>query len=122
MPNYMISGQYSPGSWARMMRAADNRTDVVSKLMQSVGGSLTKLYWQVNGHGVHAIVELPDSASAAAVNTVLAQSGAFKTSEISEVLDQDQLSGVLRIADNIAKEYQVPGAGLLHSDLSHSHQ
>jgi uncharacterized protein with GYD domain len=86
--------------------------------MQSVGGSLTNLYWEVNGRGVHAIVDLPDSASATAVTVVLHQSGAFKTVEIAEVLTQDQLNGVLEIADNIADEYKAPGSALLQADSS----
>jgi len=113
MPNYIICGEYSPGSWARMTRSADNRSEVVNRLMESAGGSLHHLWWQVSGRGVFAIVDLPDSASATAVNTVLAQSGAFKSSEIYEVLDQAQLNGVLQMAQNIADVYKVPGADAL---------
>ena len=120
MPKYMYSATYSPGSWARMMRIADDRVKAVRLLMESLGGSLEFTYWEVSARAVFAVADLPDSSSAAAVAAVLSQSGAFKKVETNEVLTQDQFTGVLELADNVSEAYRVPGQDLLEDDLSQS--
>jgi uncharacterized protein with GYD domain len=120
MPKYMYSATYSPGSWARMMRIADDRAKAVRQLMESLGGSLESTYWEVSARAVFAIADLPDSSAAAAVAAVLSQSGAFKQVEANEVLTQDQFTGVLELADNVSEVYRVPGHDLLEDDTSQS--
>jgi uncharacterized protein with GYD domain len=120
MPTYLLESAYSPGSWARLMRKADNRIDAASNLMESLGGSLHAVYWEVSGRCVHAIVDLPDSSAAMAVAGVLSQSGAFKEVDVKEVLTQDQFKGSLELAADSAKVYRVPGQAVLDDDSSQS--
>lgn len=116
MPNYLLTCAYSPGSWARMIRVADNRAEAAKRLLQSLGGSLECAYWEVSARAVHAIVVLPDSSAATAVVAVLTHTGAFKNVEVHEVLTQDQFTGVLELADDVSQTYQVPGQALLRED------
>ena len=116
MPHYMLTCTYSPGSWARLIRVADNRVEAANELMESVGGTLENTYWEVSARAVHGICLLPDSSAATAVAGVMVHTGAFKTVEVHEVLTQDQFVGVLQLAENVAQTYRVPGQAVLEND------
>jgi uncharacterized protein with GYD domain len=118
MPRFMFVCSYSPGSWARLMRVADDRVSAANRLYEYLGGSLHEAYWEVSGRSVYALVDLPDSATAAAATTVLEHTGAFRSVEADELLTQEQLSNVLELADNAADVYNVPGQALLSDDSS----
>jgi|SRR5215472_457054 len=118
MPNYMINATYSAGSWARLIRLADDRVKAVGALMASLGGSVVDVYWEVSGRAVHAVVQLPDSAGATAVAGVLSQSGAFRDVGVQEVLTHDQFTGVLKLAESVAGVYKVPGQAVLEDQSS----
>jgi len=118
VPTYMLNATYSSGSWARLIRAVDDRSTAVNKLMRSLGGSLENVYWEVSARAVHAVVDLPDSSCAAAAAGVLSQTGAFRSVDVEEVLTQSQFTGVLQLADNVSQEYRVPGQALLEDDSS----
>jgi uncharacterized protein with GYD domain len=114
----MFICSYSPGSWARLMRVADDRLSAANRLYEYLGGSLHEAYWEVSGRSVYAIADMPDSATAAAATTVLTHTGAFRSVEADELLTQDQLNNVLELADNAAAVYDVPGHAVLGDDSS----
>jgi uncharacterized protein with GYD domain len=118
MPLFMISGSYSSGSWARMIQTADDRTDTVRSLMESIGGSLEQLYWDVDCSAAYAIADLPDSSAASAVTTAIAQTGAFKAVQVHELLTQSALSRVLTMARDVSRVYRVPGRAAVERDIS----
>jgi hypothetical protein len=88
--------------------------------MHSLGGSLGIVYWEVSARAVHAIVDLPDSSTAAAAAGVLSQTGAFKSIEVEEVLTQTQFTEVLALAGNVFETFRVPGQAMLDDDSSRS--
>jgi GYD domain len=110
MPKYIAIGSYSSGSWARLMRSADDRISMARAFTEALGGSLDCIYWEVSSRTSYALADLPDSGSAAAAITVLAQTGAFKNVEVHELLTQRQLSDVLAVAGNVSQLYRTPGA------------
>ena len=114
MPKYVFSATYSPGSWARMMRIADDRVQAGKELMESVGGSLEAAYWMVNGRSGFSIADLPDSHAATAVAAVLTHTGAFQNVEVNEILTQEEIAGVLELADSISQVFRVPGQAAMH--------
>lgn len=118
MPKYMLICSYSPGSWARLMRVADDRLSAANRLYEYLGGRLHEAYWEVSGRSLYAIADLPDSASASAATAVLEHTGAFRSVEVNELLTQEQLCNVLELADNAADVYDVPGHALLSDDSS----
>ena len=123
MPKYVFSATYSPGSWARMMRIADDRAQAGKELMESVGGSLEAAYWMVNGRSAFSIADLPDAHAATAVATVLTHTGAFQNVEVNEILTQEEIAGVLELADSISHMFRVPGQAALDlGDLPTSRQ
>ena len=91
------------------MRSVDDRTSIARTFAEALGGSLDCIYWEVSTRTSYALADLPDSATAAAAITVLAQTGAFKNVEAHELLTQRQLSDVLAVAGDVSKLYHVPG-------------
>jgi uncharacterized protein with GYD domain len=110
MPKYMQIFNYSSGSWARMINTlGGDQATVVQRTLESVGGSLECLYWQVGSHDGYAIFEVPDSVTAEAVESAMTKTGAFKSIETHELLTQEQLYETLHLARDAAEVYEVPG-------------
>jgi hypothetical protein len=55
------------------------------------------------------VVDLPDSVSAEAWETVVKKTGAFKSVETHELLTQQQLHDILVLAKDAQHTYEVPG-------------
>lgn len=109
MPKFLAVGSYSSGTWARLIRGADDREVIARKVAESLGGSLECIYWENDTRCVYSILDAPDSASVAAAAAAVTQTGAFKSVEVHELLTQDQLVDVLAVARDVANVYQVPG-------------
>jgi uncharacterized protein with GYD domain len=110
MPKYIQIFNYSSGSWARMINSLDgDQTTVVQHTLESLGGSLECMYWQVGSHDGYAIFEVPDSVTAEAVEQAMTKTGAFKSIETHELLTEKQLVETLHLARDAAQVYEVPG-------------
>lgn len=109
MPKYIAVGSYSCASWARMMRNMDDRLATARKFTESLGGSLECIYWEIGTRSVYAIVDMPDSAAMAAATAAITQTGAFKSVDTHELLNQEQLGDVLAVAGDVSQLYRVPG-------------
>jgi uncharacterized protein with GYD domain len=109
MTKYITIFSYSSGSWARMINHPGDRTTAVRELLESLGGSLECLYWQLGTHDGYAIGDVPDAVTAEAVAAAMTKSGAFKSVEAHELLTQQQLIETLTLARDAAQVYEVPG-------------
>jgi uncharacterized protein with GYD domain len=109
MPKYLIHMSYSSASWARMIRSPGDRTTALGNIMESLGGSLDSIHWQLGAQDAMAIVDLADSVTAAALTTVIVKTGAFKNVDSHELLTQEQLLEVLALARGSADIFEVPG-------------
>lgn len=117
MSRFMIKSTYSSASWARMLKVADDRTRAVRVLVESLGGSLERIDWDVENCAAYAVAELPDSVTAAAVLTATARTGAFIGVEAHELLTQEQMRDVLMLARDAAQVYEPPGSAAIESRL-----
>jgi uncharacterized protein with GYD domain len=109
MPKFIIIFSYSSGSWARMINSPGDRTTAAQELLESLGGSLECLYWQLGSHDGYAIGDVPDSVTAQAVEEVMTKTGAFKSIETHQLLTQEQLIETLHLARDAAQVYEPPG-------------
>jgi uncharacterized protein with GYD domain len=116
MGTFLIRAKYSSAAWARMLKVADDRTRAVSALMDSIGGTLERLYWDVGDAAAFAIARLPDSVSAAAVITAVTRSGSFTGVEAHELLTQEQMTEALTLARDVGSHYRVPGSAAIDSE------
>ncbi|HUB37272.1 MAG TPA: GYD domain-containing protein [Streptosporangiaceae bacterium] len=109
MSKYMFTAHYTSASWARLVKAADDRIVQVRSLLESLGGSLDLIYWDADSCAAHAIADLPDTLAVKTfVNTVV-KTGAFTDVEAHELLNQDQLSDTLALTRSAQQFYEAPG-------------
>jgi uncharacterized protein with GYD domain len=92
----------------RFVAQPSDRAAVVRGLAESVGGSLESYYWMFGQYDGLAIVELPDSQTAAAVSLAATGSGAFTRFETHELIEAGDLAQIAERARQII--YQPPGA------------
>jgi uncharacterized protein with GYD domain len=100
---------YSSETWARMIKSPGDRTAALRQVLDSVGGSLESIHWMFGPYDGIAILEVPDSISAAAVSIAVGSTGTFKHLETHELFSQEQLSETLARAKNVTQAYQPPG-------------
>ena len=91
----------------RFVDKPSDRAAVVGQLAQSVGGSLESYYWMFGQYDGAAILALPDSHTAAALNLAVISSGAFTRFETHELIEASDLTAIAERARGIA--YQPPG-------------
>jgi len=116
MCKYMIKFSYSSGSLARMVKVIDDRTTAVRILVESLGGSLDAMYWDVQKSSSYAIAELPDAVSAVAAISAAAKTGAFLSVEADELLTEDQIHDALVLAKDASSVYYAPGRAAIEAD------
>ena len=92
----------------RFVESPSDRAAVVRELAESVGGSLESYYWMFGQYDGAAILSLPDSHTAAAVNLAVISSGAFRGFETHELIEASDLTAIAERARGIT--YQPPGA------------
>ena len=92
-----------------MINKPGDRHAALEHIVEALGGSLERLYWEVGSQDSLLIADLPDSVSAGALNTVITKTGAFKTVDTHELLTQKQLLDFLALARDTADVFEVPG-------------
>jgi len=118
MPKFVMTFNYSSGSWARMLKVADDRAAAVTALLEGLGGGLDRIFWGVETAVAIVIADLPDSVSATAAITAATETGAFKDVQVHEVLTQDQIHEVVTLASSVRGVYQPPGKTSVETELS----
>jgi uncharacterized protein with GYD domain len=117
MLKYVVKLVYSSASWARMVKIPDDRASAEAELVEYLGGSLESIYWEVENTSAHAIADLPDSVTAAAVITACTKTGAFKDVQVHEVLTRDQLRETIALAKSSEGIYRPPGQTAIERDV-----
>jgi uncharacterized protein with GYD domain len=113
MGKYLLTAHYTSGSWARLVKGADDRTTQVRSLIEALGGSLDVIYWDAYRSASHAIGDLPDAVAAKTFVNTLLKTGAFTSVKACELLTQDQLSDTLTLTRSAQQFYEAPGTAAL---------
>jgi uncharacterized protein with GYD domain len=107
---YAIFFTLKPETVSGMMQKPSDRAAVVSKLLESVGGTLEAYYWMLGQWDGFVVGTAPDGASAAAVSLAVSSTGAFGHIETHEVFDANEINALLEQAKSSAGQYTPPGA------------
>jgi uncharacterized protein with GYD domain len=107
MPKYAVFFTFTSQSVKALMDRPSDRAKVVRSLAESAGGSLECYYLMFGERDGFAVVDLPDSATAAALSLRVASSGAFDHLDTHELIDPDDLGSILETANGLS--YQAPG-------------
>ena len=107
MPRYMTLFTFEGETLKAFMKKPTDRAAVVGQAAQSVGGRLEAYYWMFGQHDGLAILEMPDSATAARFAITVTSTGAFTHLETHELFSSDEVLELMRGTQGV--EYAAPG-------------
>ncbi|MFZ0744871.1 MAG: GYD domain-containing protein [Terracidiphilus sp.] len=90
MPSYLIQASYTTEALATLMKSPQNRTEVVRKAIEKLGGSLTGLWLSFGDQDIVSIMEMPDNVTAAAISLAIASGGALKCTKTTPLLTVEE--------------------------------
>ena len=90
MPSYLLQASYTTEALASLLKKPQNRTEVVRKTIEKLGGTLTGLWLSFGDHDVVSIFEVPDNTSAAALALAVAAGGTVKNVKTTPLLSVEE--------------------------------
>jgi uncharacterized protein with GYD domain len=90
MPSYLVQASYTVEALATLMKKPQDRTEVVRKTIEKLGGKLVGLWLSFGDQDVVAVMELPNNVSAAAVALAIGSGGALKSTKTTPLLTVDE--------------------------------
>src|ERR1051326_5522660 len=78
MPHFMVQGSYTADAWGKMIQKPENREELYRALIERAGGKLKAFYFAFGEKDVVAILEAPNSETAAALSLAVAAPGHVK--------------------------------------------
>jgi uncharacterized protein with GYD domain len=110
MPKYITFFSYTRESAEAMMERPSDRTAAAGALVESVGGKMEAFYWMHGKHDGFIIASYSDGASAAALATAAASTGAIAQTETHEIFDRDAQTQIMKAAKTAVGVYKPPTA------------
>jgi uncharacterized protein with GYD domain len=107
MSKYAVFFTLKGEAIAQAMEQPSDRVTVVSKAVESAGGTLEAYYLMFGQYDGFVIVDLPDSRAAAATSLAVSSTGAFEHLETHELIEAEDLNPILEQAKGITA--QLPG-------------
>jgi uncharacterized protein with GYD domain len=107
MPHFMFQATYSSDALSGLTKNPENRTEVIKRLIDSVGGRLESVYYCFGEYDAVCIFEAPDNSSAAALAIATGASGALATSKTTPLLTADEAREAMALAAGV--NYAPPG-------------
>jgi uncharacterized protein with GYD domain len=90
MSSYLVQASYTTEALNALLKTPQNRTEVVRKAIEKLGGSLTGLWLSFGDQDVVCIMEMPDNVSAAAISMAIAAGGALKSTKTTLLLTAEE--------------------------------
>jgi len=76
MAKFLVNGNYTPdGAKGLLKEGGTSRHKSVESMVNSLGGKIEAFYYAFGDYDVYAIVEVPDSVTAAAMSMAINSSG-----------------------------------------------
>ena len=108
MALFLFRFSYAPEAWAALIEHPQDRRDMLaSRIFGTFGGRLQGFWYAFGEQDGFALVELPDTVSAAAASAAVAATGSFRSLEATVLLTVDEMVEALEKAREFA--YRAPG-------------
>jgi uncharacterized protein with GYD domain len=105
MPKYLYQGSYTQvGAQGLLKEGGSSRKDAVSKMVESMGGSVDAFYFAFGGADICVIVDLPDHATAAALSIAVGAAGTINITT-TVLVDPEEID----LAAKKTVNYRPPG-------------
>ena len=109
MARYLLQVAYTPEAWGAQLKNPQNRLEIVSLLMQRLGGRFESAYMSFGEYDIVAVMEMPDNVSAAAVSMVVSAGGACKAVKTTPLMTIEEGMQAMRKGADAAYSYRPPG-------------
>jgi uncharacterized protein with GYD domain len=110
MALYLFRFGYTPEAWAALIeKPEDRRNTLAARIFGTFGGRLEGFWYAFGEHDGYALVDLPDTVSAAAASAAVASTGSFRHLETTVLISVDEMIEALERAGEF--EYAKPGEG-----------
>lgn len=86
MASYLIQVSYTNAAVAALIASPQDRTEVIRRALESVGGKLQSLYLAFGDYDIVGIFDAPDNASAVAFAAAIKAGGACKAVKTTPLL------------------------------------
>ena len=110
MARYLFQLAYTPDAWAAQLKNPQNRVEIVSKLLQQLGGRFESTYFAFGEYDIVFIAEMPDNVSAAALSMVVSAGGAVKALKTTPLMAIEEGLEAMNKARQAVPAYQPPDA------------
>jgi uncharacterized protein with GYD domain len=107
MAHYLIQLAYTSEAYGSMLRAPQNRFEVVRPAIEAMGGKLEGAWMAFGDYDVVVIVQMPDNVSAAAFGMAVAAGGAVKSYKTTPLLTPEEAVASMKKA--AGSSYRPPG-------------
>jgi len=98
MASYLIQVSYTTAAVAAFIANPQDRSDVVRKAIESVGGKLQSIYLAFGDYDVVGLFDAPDNVSAAAFAVAIKAGGACKSIKTTPLISTADGVAVLKKA------------------------
>ena len=96
----MMQLKYTGETMNALMKRPTDRTDVIRKLVDKLGGSLVGAWYCFGEYDAVLVMDLPDNVSAAAGAIAVAASGGFKTT-ITPLIGMEEGMAAMKMAGKL---------------------
>jgi uncharacterized protein with GYD domain len=90
MPSFLVQVSYTSEAMAALIKKPQDRTDVVRKSVEKLGGSLQGAWLSFGDYDVVVLLELPDNVSAAALALAVSGGGSCKAVKTTPLLSLEE--------------------------------
>lgn len=107
MPFYLTRFNYTPETWAKLIKHPEDRRLAAKQYIESVGGSLQGFWYAFGDYDAYTLWEAPDNVSMAATTLAIAAGGALSPIQTTVLLTVEDTLEALKKASTI--KYRRPG-------------
>jgi len=107
MPRYMIQETPTPQVAVALLQNPEDRTELVRRIFEAVGGSLERYYVSFAEMTVFLIVDIPDQASLDAIMMAIFAGGGLTSIRATPIVTASEAVDTFKRAASVA--YQPPG-------------
>ncbi len=90
MPSYLVQVSYTPEAVAALLKKPQDRTIVVSKTAEKLGGSIKGAWLTFGDYDTMVVVDLPDNTTAAAFAMAISAGGSCKSVKTTALLSVEE--------------------------------
>ncbi|HEX9905421.1 MAG TPA: GYD domain-containing protein [Propylenella sp.] len=102
MPYYLIQASYKETAAKALVARPQDRSGVVKKMVESLGGKLHSFFLSFGDYDVVAIAELPGNEAAVAMGLGSVAGGALSKYHTTVLLAPDEAVGAMKKAKKVA--------------------